>query len=131
MAVNPGFSKGKAWRKGRRDAGELPQFPGKPKGECWNCGEVGHFRYECSKPAKSSEKGKDMEEGAKKAGEANTMENDWDSDSEGAWAAEEIDGEIVASSRATPSWDCQICRPLACFRIWLNPLLRKAMGFSR
>jgi len=43
------------------------------------------------------------EEGAKKAGGVNAAESDWDSESEGAWAAEEIDGEIVALSGASPS----------------------------
>ena len=104
MAVNPGSLKRTGGRGGRgRAGGRLLQFSTKPKGKCWNCGEVGHFRDRCPKPAKSSEKAEDEEEGAENAGEVNTMEIDWDSDSEGAWAAEEIDGDIVPSSGASPS----------------------------
>src|SRR6266567_545842 len=91
MSASPSSSRWKGGKGGAR----------RPRGECWNCGEVGHFRDKCPKPVKSSKKAKDKE-GAKKAGEANTM-IDWNSDSEGAWAAEEIDGEIVVSSGATPS----------------------------
>ena len=96
MAMNPGFSKGKGVRGGR-GGGRLPQFSRKLKSEYWNCGEVSHFRNECPNPMMSSEKAND-DKGADKAGGANAAEIDWDSNSEGAWAAEEINGDIVASS---------------------------------
>jgi hypothetical protein len=64
---------------------------------------VGHFRDRCPNPAKPSEKDKYEEDGAKKAGCVNTTESDWDSESQGAWAAKEIDGKIITSSGASPS----------------------------
>ena len=121
MLASPSYS---TWRSSKGSAR-------KPLGACWNSGEVGHFRDKCPKPAKSSGNTIDEEEGAKKAGGVNAAESDWDSESEGAWAAEEIDSAIVASSGASPSLCFWICRLLACFQMWRNPLLRTMIGFTK
>ena len=46
-------------------------------GECWNCGEKGHFRINCPKPKK--------EDSPKKTGSANAAAES-DSDGDGVWA---------------------------------------------
>jgi hypothetical protein len=43
----------------------------KPRGVCWNCGEKGHFKDKCPKPAKDTKK-----DSPKKSGSANTAVED-------------------------------------------------------
>jgi Zinc knuckle len=89
MAVNPGSSRGKGSKGGAR----------KPWGECWNCGEKGHFKDKCPKPPKSKDdtKGKDKEKD-KASGSANAaVKHNSDSESEGAWVAVGSDDEMALS----------------------------------
>ena len=97
MAVNPGSSKETGGRGGRGRGGKSPHFHRKPKGECYNCGEKGHYRNKCPKLAKPS---KDT---PTTSGSANTAAAaDWDSEGEGAWVAIDTDGESVASGGEMP-----------------------------
>ena len=66
-----------SWRGGK---------PSSSMGECWNCGEKGHFRINCPKPKK--------EGSPKKTGSANAAAES-DSDGEGVWAMDtdsDLDG---------------------------------------
>jgi len=74
MSVSPGSSKGKGGKFGKM-----------PRGVCWNCGEKGHFKDKCPKPAKSTKDPK--KNNSQKSGSANTAVQS-DSDSEGAFAME-------------------------------------------
>ena len=60
------------WRGGHRR-------PNSSVGECWNCGETGHFKHNCPNPKK--------EDLPKKTGSANAADES-DSDGNGVWAVE-------------------------------------------
>jgi len=97
MAVTPAFSKGRGGRGGRR-GGRPHHAPKKFKGECFGCGEKGHYKNNCPNLAKSS---KDM---VTTSGSANIVAAaDWDSEGEGAWVAMNTDGESVTSDGEMPS----------------------------
>jgi hypothetical protein len=98
MAVNPEFSKGKGGRGGRGSS-KSPHFARKPKvfkGECFGCGEKGHYKHNCPKLTKTP-KDKPMASGS-----ANAAADDWDSEGEGAWVAIDTDGESVALGGEMP-----------------------------
>jgi hypothetical protein len=93
MSVNPGPSKAKEGRgghgrHGKCGGGRPSQFPRKPKGECWNCGEKGHYQDKCPSPLKNK---------PTKSGSANAAAADLDSEGEGAWVAVDTNGESIAS----------------------------------
>jgi len=84
LAVTPGSSKGK---NGKGGGG------GKKNVTCWNCGEKGHFKNKCPKPAKS----KDLKEDEPaKSSAANAAESD--SKGEGAWAIWDSDNDSSDSA---------------------------------
>jgi len=89
MAVNPGSSKGSGGRGGHGRGGKSPQFHKKPKGECFNCGEKGHYQNKCPKLMKPP---KDT---LTPSGSAIAAAADWDLEGEGAWVAIDTDGESV------------------------------------
>lgn len=69
---------------------------------CWNCGIKGHFSRDCRKPKKPKDgkDGKDSASTQKTSGTAAAVE-DWDSDSEGAWAVD-VDSEPYATDEEMP-----------------------------
>lgn len=89
MAVNSSSSK---W-KGKGGAKKL-------KGECWNCGEKGHFKHKCPKPPKANTAKKEESSKEKASGSANAA-SECDSESEGAWAAMESGDERVSSDNGS------------------------------
>ncbi|PPQ83602.1 hypothetical protein CVT26_001384 [Gymnopilus dilepis] len=95
MAVSSTSSKWKGGKGGGRKASANT--------ECWNCGEKGHFKHNCPKPAKS-DKGKKEEkkdDSPKKGGSANAAIHD-DSESDGVWMATGSDSDSVASGESMP-----------------------------
>lgn len=56
----------------------------KPRGECWNCGEKGHYKNKCTKPPKASDKKSDSKKGSANA----AVESDSDSEAGGAFYVE-------------------------------------------
>ena len=97
MVVNPGSLKTKGGKGGAK----------KPQGECWNCGDTGHYKNKCLKPLKYNKaKKEDSLKSEKPSGSANAAaENCSDLESEGAWAAMELDQYFTLSHtfRADPS----------------------------
>lgn len=95
MAVNSGSSKGKGGKIGAK----------KVRGECWNCGEEGHFKNKCPKPPKN-DKAKKKEPSSSKektAGSANAAtEQNSDSESEGAWMVYADDEMASLKNRSIP-----------------------------
>jgi len=87
---------------------------------------VGHFRHRYPNLAKPPDKAND--EGAKKAGSANAVESDWDSDSDGVWATEEIDGDRVMSSGANPGLGLSDLSTFGMFSDVAGPPLAKGDG---
>jgi len=94
LAVTPGSSKGKNGKGGRG---------GKKNVTCWNCGEKGHFKNKCPKPAKSKDS---KENSPAKSGAANAAESD--SEGEGAWAIWDSDNDSSDSG----------CQHYSCQRAW-------------
>ena len=91
MAVNPSSSNSKGGKGGAK----------KPRGECWNCGEKGHYKNKCPKPPKNNKEKEDSPKKEKASGSANAAaERNSDSESEGAWAAMELDDEMEIDSEA-------------------------------
>jgi len=96
MAVNPRSSKGTGGRGGCGHGRKSPQSHKKPKGECFNCREKGHYRNKCPKLAKPP---KDT---PTPSGSAIAAAADWDSEGEGAWVAIDTNGESVALGGEMP-----------------------------
>lgn len=102
MAVTPAPSKGKGFGGGRggRGGSKPPRFARKPrvfKGECFGCGEKGHYQNNCPHNSKATKNVATTSGSANAAAAA-----DWDSESEGAWLAIGTDGESVASGGEMP-----------------------------
>ena len=73
----------------------------KPKGTCWNCGEKGHYKDKCTKPAKTTTETK-KEASSAKAGSANTAVQS-DLESEGAFAMESDTESVLSESDEMPA----------------------------
>jgi len=97
------------------------KFKRKPRGVCWNCGEKGHFKDKCSKPAVDKKN-----DSSKKSGIANVaiksdsegegaffMEPESDSDEDPSDGGYDSDGDEmnwfseVESNKAGSSWDTE------------------------
>jgi hypothetical protein len=71
--------------RGKRDMSKI---------NCWNCGEPGHFSSKCDKPKKAKDNKSTTTPDSKKEGTSAAAVEE-SSDDEGAWAAEEVDGEVA------------------------------------
>jgi hypothetical protein len=90
MRSSEGDDKDKAMSVSSNGKGK--HFKCKPHGICWNCGEKGHFKDKCPKPAKSNKKKNDS---SKKVGSVNAT-IDSGSEGNGAFFAElcDLDSDI-------------------------------------
>jgi hypothetical protein len=90
MKSSKGDDKDKAMSMSSNGKGKC--FEHKQRGVCWNCGEKGHFKDKCPKPAKSNEKKNDS---SKMGGSVNAA-IDSDSEGDGAFFAElcNLDSDI-------------------------------------
>jgi hypothetical protein len=87
VGSNASSSRGGSWRgRSRGGRGGGRGRGGKPSAssnaECWNCGDIGHFRHNCPKPKKESQKETNP---PKYTGTANAVAES-DSDGDGVWA---------------------------------------------
>ena len=88
LAVTPSSSKGKGGKGGGKGGG-------KKNITCWNCGEKGHFKNKCPKPAKSKNGKEDSpDKKGTTSSAANTAESDSNSEAEGAWAIWDSDSDV-------------------------------------
>ena len=79
----------------------------KPRGVCWNCGEKGHYKDKCPKPAKDAPDSK-KEKAPTQSGSANAVVES-DSESEGAFAMDfETDEEDEEGGWFTEAEDDEI-----------------------
>ena len=97
MAVTPAFLKGRGGRGGCH-GGRPHHVLKKFKGECFGCGEKGHYKNNCPNLAKSSK------EVVTTLGSVNIVAAaDWDLEGKGAWVAMNTNGESVTLDGEIPS----------------------------
>jgi Zinc knuckle len=74
--------------------GKGKKFERQPKGTCWNCGEKGHYKHKCPKPAKeTSDKKRDSPKGG---GSANAAVESDDEEDAAFFANHDAEDDIPA-----------------------------------
>ncbi|KAF5378363.1 hypothetical protein D9615_008750 [Tricholomella constricta] len=67
----------------------------KPRGACWNCGKIGHYKHKCPEPPKT-----DKSEKTKTSGTANAAESDSEDDAFAVHFEESDEEDSVPSLQA-------------------------------